>query len=152
MKKHAKWDVFLLKTHFLFIFLMNIALFLIHEKIHSIVQQKYSFKEFINSKNNLIIHSIRILIFWKNAVLPVLTLSASLDHSLLRAPLYSANNNWKPGLYISSGISSWIFSARVFFVLGYNCALAASRTRDLLPLPRPCPSTIPAKHLHANYV
>ena len=39
--------------------------FLIHSKIHSIVQQKYSFKEFIHSKNNLIIHSIKILIFLK---------------------------------------------------------------------------------------
>jgi len=51
--------------------------FLIHSKIHSIVQQKcsfkefihskenqkYSFKEFIHSKNNLIIHSIKIFIF-----------------------------------------------------------------------------------------
>ena len=43
--------------------------FLIHSKIHSIVRQKYSFKEFIHSKNNLIIHSMKIFIFKKNAVL-----------------------------------------------------------------------------------
>ena len=42
--------------------------FLIHSKIHSIVQQKYSFKEFIHSKKYLIIHSIKIFIFLKNAV------------------------------------------------------------------------------------
>ena len=42
--------------------------FLIHSKIHSIVRQKYSFKEFIHSKNNLIIHSMKIFIFLKNAV------------------------------------------------------------------------------------
>ena len=53
--------------------------FLIHSKIHSIVQQKYSFKEFIHSivrqkysfkefihsKNNLIIHSMKIFIFFE---------------------------------------------------------------------------------------
>ena len=38
------------------------------EFIHSIVRQKYSFKEFIHSKNNLIIHSMKIFIFLKNAV------------------------------------------------------------------------------------
>jgi hypothetical protein len=37
--------------------------FLIHSKIHSIVRQKYSFKEFIHSKNNLIIHSLKIFNF-----------------------------------------------------------------------------------------
>ena len=56
--------------------------FLIHSKIHSIVRQKYSFKEFIHSivrkkylfkecihsNNNLIIHSMKIFIFLKNAV------------------------------------------------------------------------------------
>ena len=36
----------------LFIFLMNNALFVIHSIIHSIVQQKYSFKKFIHSKKH----------------------------------------------------------------------------------------------------
>ena len=57
--------------------------FLIHSKIHSIVQQKYSFKknsfkkkaehsfkENIHSKVFLIIHSMKIFIFLKNAVPP----------------------------------------------------------------------------------
>ena len=35
------------------------------EFIHSIVRQKYSFKEFIHSKNYLIIHSMKILFFLK---------------------------------------------------------------------------------------
>ena len=43
------------------------------EFIHSKENQKYSFKEFIHSKNNLIIHSIKIFIFWKNAVSPTPT-------------------------------------------------------------------------------
>ena len=38
--------------HTLFIFLMNNALFVIHSIIHSIVQQKYSFKKFIHSKKH----------------------------------------------------------------------------------------------------
>ena len=39
-----------LKRRISFIFLMNDALFFIHLIIHSIVRQKYSFKEFIHSK------------------------------------------------------------------------------------------------------
>ena len=38
--------------HTSFIFLMNNALFVIHSIIHSIVQQKYSFKKFIHSKKH----------------------------------------------------------------------------------------------------
>ena len=38
--------------HTLIIFLMNNALFVIHSIIHSIVQQKYSFKKFIHSKKH----------------------------------------------------------------------------------------------------
>ena len=72
---------FPLKTHF-YSYFLQIMHFLIHSKIHSIVRQKYSFKEFIHSivwqkysfkefihsKNNLIIHSMKIFIFLKNAV------------------------------------------------------------------------------------
>ena len=38
--------------HTSFIFLMNNALFVIHSIIHSIIQWKYSFKEFIHSKKH----------------------------------------------------------------------------------------------------
>ena len=51
------------------------------EFIHSIVRQKYSFKDFIHSKNNLIIHSMKILIFLKNAVSPT-PISISRNYSL----------------------------------------------------------------------
>ena len=44
--------------------------FLIHSKIHSIVQQKYSFKEFIHSKKMKIIHSKKIFIQVKNELSP----------------------------------------------------------------------------------
>ena len=44
------------------IFLMNIALFLIHSKTHSIVRQKYSFKEFIHSIVRKNIHSKNVFI------------------------------------------------------------------------------------------
>ena len=72
---------FPLKTHFLFIFLMIIAFFDSFKKsfnstAKTFIQRiysfnstaKYSFKEFIHSKNNLINHSMKILFFLKNAV------------------------------------------------------------------------------------
>ena len=79
--KTCKMGRFFLKMLFLFIFLwishffysfknsFNSTAKIFIQRIYSFnTTAKYSFKEFIHSKNNLIIHSMKIFIFLKNAV------------------------------------------------------------------------------------
>ena len=80
-EKHAKWAVFSSKRTF-YSFFLWISLFfdsfknsfksttkIFIQRIYSFNStEKYSFKECIHSKNNQIIHSMKIFIFFKNAV------------------------------------------------------------------------------------
>ena len=80
-EKHAKWAVFSSKRTFYSFFLwishffdsfknsFNSTAKIFIQRIYSFNSTaKNSFKEFIHSKNNLIIHSMKIFIFLKNAV------------------------------------------------------------------------------------
>ena len=60
-EKHAKWAVFSSKWSF-YSFCYEYHTFFIHSKIHSIVRQKYSFKEFIHSILRQNIHSKNLFI------------------------------------------------------------------------------------------
>ena len=60
-EKHAKWAIFPSKRTF-YSFFLWILHFLIHSKIHPIVRQKYSFKEFIHSIVRQNIHSKNLFI------------------------------------------------------------------------------------------
>ena len=80
-KKHAKWGVFYSKRTFYSFFLwishffdsfknsFNSTAKIFIQRIYSFNStEKYSFKECIHSKNNQIIHSMKIFIFLKSAV------------------------------------------------------------------------------------